>query len=70
MQYPKYKCSIRSVTAVELEYPKYHDDDDEDDDDDDEDVVEEDDVQLKKYVFLSIVSRGVIISVPSDVSKV
>ena len=51
MQYPKYKCSIRSRTVVELQYPKYHDDDDEDDDDDDEDVVEEDDVQLKKIFF-------------------
>ena len=51
MQYPKYKCSIRSITVVELQYPKYHDDDDEDDDDDDEDVVEEDDVQFNKYLF-------------------
>ena len=35
MQYPKYKCSIRSIIVVELQYPKQHDDDDEDDDGDD-----------------------------------
>ena len=64
MSCPKYRCSIRSMHVVEMQYPKYHDDDDEDDDDDDEDAVEEDDVAAEKYFSIISVPGAVIISVP------